>query len=146
MKKAIFFLLLIFSHMACSEEVKLSCNMKRVNTDSLGSEKFNEQVIFEIMDTGKYKSIIPNSDEYGSVGTDKLGFRTSITDFSDANKWDITAYHDPKNGSNYTITIRIDRNTGTIFYQNNYTSPKGNIINISASGNCEKVNLTKKKF
>lgn len=151
MKKIIYILFLIYPLSVLSEEIKLSCNMKRkVMNSHLADQDYTETIIFEVFDFGKNKSIIPNSDQYASVGTSKYEGVQNTTDNSDKNKWDITqVYSSPKSSGSSITTIRIDRNSGSIYYTSNFSAKIENnslLILTTATGECEKVNTIKKKF
>jgi hypothetical protein len=151
MKKIVIFLLLILPLLSWSEEIKLSCNMKRTVLNShLADQNSNETIIVEIIDLGKYKSIVPNSDQYAAVGSFKMEGVTNISDNSDKNKWDITrTYTSSKSSGTSITTIRIDRNTGNIYYISNFAAKIENnsvVIQTTATGDCEKINVMKKKF
>jgi hypothetical protein len=149
MKKIIFFLLLILPFIVYSEEFKLSCNTKRITNFSNGAPETveNDTAIFEITDLGPIKYITTTNDHYCSVTTDKnIKSIISMRDQSDSNKWDISNVYNNDNNTKTECRIAIDRNSGSILFRNDYTAKDGFMVHFSATGNCEKVNLTKKKF
>jgi hypothetical protein len=146
MKKILLLLFLFFPLTGWSEDIKLSCNMKRIKKNSSGDiEKSIEKIIFSVSENVIYKSIISNSDEYGPVSSDSFAGWKFSTDFSDTNKWDITTTTNLAKGE-MTTSIKIDRNAGIISYSSIWTSKKGYISETSATGECEKINVMKKKF
>lgn len=149
MKKNVFVFLLFFSNFAWSEEIKLSCNINLIIQHSNGiSEQKNINDILEISAYKKFISIIPMGDVIGSINTSKNDNTISVDDFSDANKFDITNYRKVNNSSiaENKTTIRIDRNTGNIFYFMESNFKDGSKLTTTGNGSCEKINLTKKKF
>lgn len=137
----------LISNLLQAEEIKLSCTMNRLKKYSSGeSEKFNEKIIIKITEFGKYRSIIPESDGYGSITSENYFKGGFSTDLSNSNKWDISSEHPLPKGAEISTSINIDRNTGIISYSNFYTSAKGFIIETSAKGECEKIDVMKKKF
>jgi hypothetical protein len=149
MKKSVFVFLLFFSNFAWSEVIKLSCNINLTYQSSNGeSEKRNINEILEVLILKKHKSIIPMAQSIASVSTIKDENTIFVDDFSDDNKIDLTTH---RNVINSTINdvktiIRIDRNTGQIFYSSENNFKAGRQLTISGNGNCEKVNVSKKKF
>lgn len=148
MKKYIFILMIISSPFACAEELKLSCNIEIVKEFYLApSERTHFTEVLEITDYGKFKSIIPASDNIGSVSTKENPKTIYIRDFSDSNKWNISNQAKGlEEGVVITTSINIDRNTGKIWYWATYE--KSGIVKIkdTGKGDCEKINITKKKF
>jgi hypothetical protein len=148
MKKLIFFVLILFSSIVCSEELKLSCNIKlTTNYDDGTTENGQYSEVFAIKDLGKHKFIIPTSNTFGSVSTLEGSKTLSIKDFSDSSKWDISVENNGlKEGVTYTTTIRIDRNVGKIWYSHTFFRDGKVRIEDLGNGDCEKINVTKKKF
>ena len=147
MRKLIFFVLILSSSIVRSEELKLSCNIELVTQYETGEvEKQRLKEVFLVNDMGEYKSIIPSSDNFFSVMTHKSPWTESFLDLSDPNKWDITNVVNYSNGSSSRNSIRIDRNLGKIWSsQTTELSSKRTII-VTGSGDCEKINVKKKKF
>ena len=146
MKKIIFFILVISSQSVHSVELKLICNITLNEIFSDGTTKTSQlSEVLEIIDNGKTKLIIPTSDLLGGVTTKKSGTLSPINDSSDVNKWDITSENKLSDGTTSTTTFRIDRNIGNIWYSNTFIT-NGRVTRQSGVGNCEKINLTKKKF
>lgn len=147
MKKLILLFLLVSPTIGWSEELKLRCKINLITTYSWGEiekEQFNE--VFEIMDYGKQKIILSQSDNFWSIDTtDKRSHILSIKDFSDSNKWDIIEELRTKNGDLNSINIKIDRNIGTIWYSE-VIEKNGKTTSRRGDGECEKVNMSKKKF
>ena len=151
MKKNLFFLLLTLPFIACSEEFKLSCNTKLITNYSNGAadDVKSDTVIFKITDLGLIKFVTTSNDRYCGVTTDKNIENLNLifmNDLSDSNQWDISNIIHTNNGVKSECRIVIDRNAGSILHKSIFTWKDGFIMNRSASGNCEKVNLTKKKF
>ena len=136
---------------ACSEELKLSCKTKLIIEYSNGApdDVKSDTVIFKITDLGLIKFITTSNDKYCSVTTDKNIENISLiymNDLSDSNQWDISNIIHNNNDSKRECRIVIDRNAGSILHRSIYTAKDGFIINYSATGNCEKVNVINKKF
>lgn len=148
MKKLILLVcLLLISNFLQAEEIKLSCTMNRLKKYSSGeSEKFNEKIIITITEFGKHRSIILDSDGYGSITSENYFKGGFSNDLSNSNKWYITSERLMPKGEEISTSINIDRNTGIVSYSNFYTSAKGYIIETSAKGECEKIDVMKKKF
>lgn len=145
MKKLII-LLMLSPSTAWSLEVKLSCIINTVTEYSTGGserDRFNQ--VFVVTDLGNYRSIISSSDDFASVSSKGIVGTVSVDDLSDSNIWDITNNNKLPNGSTMTTSIRIDRNVGKIWYSSSFDNNK--ITRLRAgSGDCEKVNVSKKKF
>ena len=136
----------VHSSIVRSEELKLSCNINLVSTSSNGISESNQyNQTFEVVDYGKRKMIIPSSDLFSGVSTGKHPTTVSIEDFSDSNKWDIFNQDNFEDGTSSSTTIRIDRDTGKIWYTHTFKEG-GRTLNQSGNGDCEKVNVRKKKF
>lgn len=146
MKKLILFLLLLSPSTVWSLEVKLSCSINTVTEYSTGgSERGQFNQIFVVTDLGNYRSIISNSDDFASVSTKGIKSTVSVDDLSDSNIWDITNNNKLPNGSTMTTSIRIDRNVGKIWYSSSFDNNQITRLR-TGSGDCEKVNVSKKKF
>lgn len=149
MKIITFLFLLLFSNFSWSEEIKLSCNINLVYKHSNGiSEQKNINEILEISISKKFIGIIPMGDVINSITTSKNDNTISVDDYSDANKFDITKHNKVINSliNETKTTIRIDRNTGNIFYFTESNFKDGSILTTTGNGSCEKINLSKKKF
>jgi len=123
--------------------------MVKNEENSVNSEvkRYSGTVIFTVSSFGSYLSIIPNSDDYASVSTAKLGRRDFVVyDLSNANKWSISDGFKNSSGGQVSNSITIDRNTGNISYKRTFTASNGITIIDTAGGDCSKVDLTKKKF
>jgi hypothetical protein len=149
MKKITFLFLLFFSNFSWSEEIKLSCNINLTHQHSNGeSEKSNINEILEISIFKKNKIILPMTDTIASVSTRRDDNTISIDDFSDDNKIDLTTHRKIMHSTitDVKTSIRIDRNTGKIFYSRESNFKDGTQLAVSGNGSCEKVNVSKKKF
>jgi hypothetical protein len=147
MKKLIFIILLISSPIVWSEEIKLSCDMNLVEKYSTGhTETKSIHEVINIYDSEytKFISITPLSDQISGVSTKPIQNTISINNFSDTNKWDITNVLKTKSNE-ITVTIRIDRNLGKIWYSSSFNNSKVS-IETSGIGDCEKVDFSNKKF
>jgi len=140
MKKLIFILLITSSTIVHSEEIKLSCRINLVTSFENGStesHQYNE--IFTVRDDGKFISIQPTSSNFESVTTEH-GYG-----INNSSQWNITS--GKRNSFRSTLTtIQIDRNTGKIWYKNNTVIIKKDSWSSKGEGDCEKVDVTKKKF
>ena len=146
MKKLILFLLLLSPNLVWSETIKLSCTIKTIEDYSNGfTETKQYKEIFEVTQTGSFISIIPTSENFNSVTNLKNKNTVSINDFSDSNKWDITNNNKYESGKTDNTSIQIDRNIGRIWYSRTFDNLTL-VFKVSGTGDCEKVNITKKKF
>jgi hypothetical protein len=103
--------------------------------------------VFTITEYPSKKFIIPTSDNFSSVSTVVFPDVLSINDFSDSSKWDISVNQKGiVEGSVINTSIRIDRNTGQIWYSRTFPAENGITISEDGIGNCEKINMKKKKF
>ena len=140
MKKLTLILFLLSPTLSWSEEIKLSCNINLVTSYENGSSethRYNE--IFTVRDNGKLKSIQPTSSNFESVTTED-GY-----EINNSSQWNITS--GKRNSySNTLTTIQIDRNTGKIWYKNNTVIFKKNSWSSKGQGDCEKIDVIKKKF
>lgn len=124
-------------------DIKLNCRLTiTVNQSSGATEKNTKNVIVEVVQTSRYLSILPNDFDVGAVATRKLADTDIVHNLSDSNKWDLTNIRN-REGKVTEVTIQIDRNTGIMKTYLNFN--QGRIVTES-SGNCEKVDTTKKKF
>ena len=124
-------------------EVKLLCSIKLVSTYSNGQvERENFIDVIDVFDETFFLSIIPQSDKLGSVSS-REHFGRSVDNYSDSNKWNLQTTDRLAKGQIVKTSITIDRNTGVLFYSRDWDSSK---IVGSATGSCEKVDATKRKF
>jgi hypothetical protein len=144
--------LFIYSQSVLSEEIKLSCDLKieKIFGNTLDSaekekhEKVNE--VFVITDNGKTKVISPESRNFLQITTNEIiGKSIRPIDKSSKDKWDISAVIFSESGGNYQTRYKIDRNVGKIIYKSFYYGDKY-FSNTTATGICEKIDTTKKKF
>ena len=153
MKKLILLLISFLTSNVYSIEVKLQCSTNSTYTYSNGTiERGKGNSIILVKDNGDNKSIHITSDiaevdrnmtispnqTYGSSNS-------SYRDISDNNKWEIQNT-DYNNNTISDVSIKIDRNTGQFFLTRRFTNPGGNFTLTNASGLCEKIDTSKKKF
>ena len=141
---SIFFILI--SSNSHAVETKLSCDIKVTITYWTGNtEKKQVTNIVTITDQGEGLKFIISSGSYIRSVTTKESENRSVTDLSDANSWEITNVVTSKIEI-VTTFLRIDRNTGNFFYESFQKSQNGKDITFEGTGNCEKIDTTKKKF
>lgn len=149
MKKLIFLFFIISSPTVYSVELKLSCNIRldiAYSTGTLETKQYNNEV-FEIYENANFRSIIATSDNFYSFSNKKSPNTISIDDFSNVNKWDITIKSiGYKDGVVNSKSIRIDRNVGKIWTSADFYADNGVTFSSNGVGDCEKINITKKKF
>jgi len=148
MKK--YFLMLIFlSQFTLAENLKLECNLliETRHSDGGGVRQRNTIATVAVEMTDSFKSIrIANHKTIAIVDSTKTDNTVSFFDRSDAGKWELSEHiFDARKNIRSNTSIRIDRNTGKIFFNDRFTDSTG-YINDSGVGDCTKVDLNKRKF
>ncbi len=150
MKKILFCLIIIFQsvYLYANEDIKLSCNVKLVITSWNGIQETQQiKDDIEISEIGNKKYIIGNHPDIGSVSTHKSGSRwISATDQSDRNKWNITTIRSREEDVIVTTQFIIDRNSGKIIYSEDAQGPGKKYMRYKGIGDCQKIDITKRKF
>ena len=115
-------------------------------------ESKNGLLIVEVEDSLNSKSIITSGLYNISVSTypsqDVMSSKT-IQDYSDNNKWDITNFYIYGNKGrikSLNVSIRIDRDIGSILITSNSDFVSGNYSEFTLMGTCKKTDTTQKKF
>ena len=151
MKKLIFLVLLFSSSIVCSEELKLSCDIRLIK-DETGKKQeviqYNEMLT--IKENGKTKFILPTSTNLSSVSTETDGLlgKVEVTDLSNSSTWNIdNLVFNEKNPIVTKTTLKIDRTTGSFYYYHNF-SVKGKVGMLTHTGDglCKKFDESTKKF
>ncbi len=127
-------------------DIKLSCQLTLTSRHISGSvERDLVTEIYEVYQTNTFLSIIPTSDsgKLGSVSTSKSPNTISIENESKQNKWHLKTISKDKLGSVFETSINIDRNSGNIFYYQNYDFGK---LVTEGRGQCQKIDTLKKLF
>ena len=125
-------------------EVKLLCSIKLISTHSNGHVRIeNFTDVIDVYDDNYLVLITPQADKLSGVSASKSHRTPNVNNFSDNNKWDIEVTHQARAGQIVRTSINIDRNTGMLFYLSNWD--RGKLVD-SATGSCEKVDATKRKF
>lgn len=144
---------LFAASLSYATEIKLQCNMTSVTRSSYDVEKEQGVATIDILELPKFRSIIIDSGTDSlvnsvSAGGSAIPRRLSTSDFSDANKWDITNINSSTNPniSKRESNIIINRLNGQVISKSTTTFNNGSSIDISASGFCVKLDMTKKKF
>jgi hypothetical protein len=129
------------SNPAFSETIKLACHFNEVVSFPSGHEDTHSGKIVLQVETENGMTMISGdgADLSISVGNFKAGPITDLQDASDAGKWDITNTFQ----SGWTSEVVIDRNTGDFNYHRFKTSSE---VSRDATGTCEKVKLSARKF
>ncbi len=124
-------------------ELKLRCDISKTNQYISGTlEKEQHSVVIEIIQDKSFLSILPDSILRG-VMTKKIAGVFEIYNNSDENKWDLITKAKAEQELKETSTqIIIDRNTGEIFYEQDFQG----VLLSRARGSCTKVEKSKKKF
>jgi hypothetical protein len=141
--------LILISFPSFGGDIKLFCKINLETTYSTGTiEKTYEEELFEITETRGTIIILPNSraSKFSSISNHKHSTTISIKDRSDANKWDIAVSDKNPQGLIDEVSFMIDRNTGKIFYSLLSRQPAGAYLKELGYGNCEKVDMSKRKF
>ena len=153
MRNLLVLTLLFVSSFSYATEIKLQCNMTSVTRSSYDVEKAQGVATIDILELPKYRSIIIDSGidslvNSVSAGGSVVPRKLSTTDFSDDTKWDITNINSSTNPniSKRESNIIINRLNGQVISKATTTFNNGNFIDVSASGFCVKLDVTKKKF
>ncbi|MDG0027007.1 hypothetical protein [Trinickia sp. Y13] len=129
---------------AIAETIKLACQYtETVSFQSGNEEKHGGRIVLQV-DTKDGATMISGTgaDLSIAVGTLKVGPIVDLLDASDEGKWDITNRTTSGDQSAWFTQVVIDRNTGDF----NYYRSKEDGISTIASGTCEKVKLSARKF
>ncbi|PCE32835.1 hypothetical protein [Burkholderia ubonensis] len=132
------------SDAAIAETIKLACKFTETVSFSSGNEeKHSGRIVLQI-DTENGATMISGTgaDLSIAVSTLKVGPIVDLVDDSDKGKWDITNKTTSADQSTWLTQLVIDRNTGDFNY---YRSKEGG-ISIIATGACEKIKLSARKF
>ena len=132
------------SNAAFAETIKLACKYtETVGFQSGNEEKHGGRIVLQV-DTENGATMISGTggDLSIAVGTLKVGPIVDLLDASDEGKWDITNQTTSADQSTWLTQLVTDRNTGDFNY---YRSKEGG-ISTTASGACEKVKLSARKF
>ncbi len=141
--------LILISFPSFGGDIKISCNINLETTYSFDEsiKKSHEEEIFTITEINGYVIIVPSlaSSKFSSISTHKENNTISIKNRSDINKWDITISDKNSGGEIDDVSYLIDRNTGKIFYSL-ISRHRGQYSKDLGYGNCEPVDMNKKKF
>lgn len=132
------------SNTAFAETIKLACQYtETVSFQSGNEEKHGGRIVLQV-DTKNGATMISGTgaDLSIAVGTLKVGPIVGLLDASDEGKWDITNKTTSADQSTWLTQVVIDRDTGDF----NYYRSKDGGISTTASGTCEKVKLSARKF
>lgn len=142
MKNSILLAALLFPcYTAHAETIKLACNYRQVTPESRETKQTG-RIILQIAVDGQATSISGTSSDLDLFITNqRLPGISSVLDTSDAGKWDMVNSVDRK-GVITQQQIMLDRNTGDMVYILNTTN--GPVTTIS--GNCDKIDQTRRKF
>jgi len=129
------------SNPAFSETIKLACHFNEVVSFPSGHEDTRSgRIVLQIATENGTTTISGDGADLSiTVGNFKVGSIIDLQDTSDAGRWDITN----KIESGWTTEVAIDRNTGDFNYHRFKTSSD---ISRDATGTCEKVTLSARKF
>jgi hypothetical protein len=145
-----FFLVLIYSG-SFANVITLDCNVKGTLQSTFENKNLRESKVTTTITTSefdkKYLFInIEGEDDYlASANTVKSSFN-DFMNFSNDNKFDLLNTWNMPSGNIKTnsVKITINRVTGQLTVSKTFQFKNGNFIDISYSGNCNRV--TKKKF
>ncbi len=133
------------SNAAFAETIKLACHFNEVVSFPSGNEdKHSGRIVLQI-ETENGATMISGigGDLSIVVANIKVGSIIDLQDGSDSGKWDITnKTGSPGQSPVWTTQVVIDRNTGDF---NFYRSKEGG-ISTDATGICEKVEVSTRKF
>ena len=136
------------AQLASAQDVKLECNLIIETRYSEGNfRNENSMATVDVQMDEAFKSIkIKNHKIIAILNSIKVEETVSFRDLSDAGKWELQGEEfDSKKNIRTRTNIRIDRNTGKIFFNDRYTESTG-FINTSGYGDCTKIDVTKRKF
>ena len=145
-----YFLLMVFlSQITYAQELKLECNLIIETRYSEGGRTTQQNTVatVEVDMNNLYKFIkIENHKIIAVVSSIKTDNTVSFVDRSDNGTWDLARQgFDSQKNERTSTSIRIDRNTGKIFFNNRFTDSTG-YTNWSGAGDCSKVDVSKRKF
>lgn len=146
MKKLIFILSFFLLNSAYAQNTNLLCDitLRENNGGRFTNQKIITRVEVSVLQNGNI-FIIPDSNLLNPVSTAKTPSTVDFTNYSTSTKWHIEkTTKNQTSGINTSTTIIIDRNVGTISYNDLYMS--NNAIQTTGFGNCEKIDPNKKKF
>ena len=142
----VFFTLVTTS--ALSQEMKLECNLLIETRYSEGNvRKENSIATVDVNVDNFFQTVkIKNHKLIAIVDSEKTDETVSFTNRSDDGKWELRS-EDFNAQKNFRVStqIRIDRNTGKIFFNTRFTDSSG-FVNTSGHGDCIKIDMTKRKF
>lgn len=144
MKKHLLILILLFtSNILYAGEIKLSCDINLTISYPSGREE-NKKVreIYEI-DESTIIYIFPISNL--EVLPHAISNKNNAINNSNQNKWDIQNKF-TRGQFSYITSVIIDRNSGQIFTSIEMIKKDNVTLTIKGIGDCEKVDITKKKF
>jgi len=132
---------MLSSSVLADSTLKLICDVDITNTYSSGNEeKFRETVQVDIEQIGKMMMVSTDGQNISiSISNHKNNPSDQVVDTSDSNKFQIY-YATSRDGEQRSREIKIDRNTGNIFYQLNAK------MSVKLLGSCKRVDMTKKLF
>lgn len=132
------------SNPAFSETIKLACHFNEVVSFPSGNEEKSTGRIVLQVETENGATMISGTgaDLSITVTNIKVGSIFDLQDSSDAGKWDITNKTISSDQSSWLTQVVIDRNTGDF----NYYRAKEGGISTNATGTCEKLKLSARKF
>jgi hypothetical protein len=139
--------LFIFKTAYAYQEINLLCDVtyQKNNNRNEASQKIKTRVEVTAYKNGNV-SIIPDSNLLASASTIKTDNLISVTNFSNASKWDVKQKTINRNtGDTLEVGIIIDRNAGSIAYSDVFQSGNSHLSS-SGFGFCEKINPNVRKF
>lgn len=148
MKKIVLVILMMSSSLLCAEEIKLSCSINMVTEFSSGEKETNLiNEILNISDKNGLISISPSSDLnlMYPVSSLKLSSNIFLENKSDSSKWEIRQTSKGASGAEVSVFYLIDRNIGKIWYSSSW-SKNSRTVNLSGTGECNKIDVKKRKF
>uniref|UniRef100_UPI0040484D16 hypothetical protein n=1 Tax=Shewanella sp. TaxID=50422 RepID=UPI0040484D16 len=144
-----YFLILFFLvQFANAENLKLECNLfvDRRYSEGGGDQQRTAATV-DVTMSESFKSIkIANHKIIAILNSIKTEHTISFLDKSNSGKWELMLHEfNAQKNERFRTSIRIDRNTGKIFFDDRFTDSTG-YTNTSGSGDCVKVDVDKRKF
>jgi len=134
--------LLCSANLASASLVKLECPVTVEAEYSTGTvEKNAEIMVLEIETINGITFFSGSGRSLIDMSSKKSKSIVQVIDSSDSGKWELMV-----DTLQSHMSLRIDRNSGALFYQETFNSPRGGQIVTTVTGNCRKIDTSKRMF